>query len=95
MLHVFQGVTDFRKVGRVKYQLENILCLYLLIAMRGQLTSFLNASMFIEIKANYFVKLKLLDKKQIPSHDALRRIFMNLDANELHDVILNRIKELR
>lgn len=94
MLHVFQGVTDFRKVGRVKYQLENILCLYLLIAMRGQLTSFLNASMFIEIKANYFVKLKLLDKKQIPSHDALRRIFMNLDANELHDVILNRIKEL-
>ena len=33
MLHIFQGVTDFRKEGRVKYQLENILCICLLIAM--------------------------------------------------------------
>ena len=94
MLHIFQGVTDFRKEGRVKYQLENILCICLLIAMWGQFTSFLNASLFIQIKADYFVKLKLLDKKQIPSPETIIRIFMYLDANELRDVILNRIKKL-
>ena len=66
LLHFFSDVTDFREPGKVKYKLENILCICLLMAMRGEFTSFHNASLFIKVKVNYFKKLKLIEGKDIP-----------------------------
>lgn len=94
LLHFFSDVTDFREPGKVKYKLENILCICLLMAMRGEFTSFHNASLFIKVKVNYFKKLKLIEGKDIPSHDTLRRIFMYIDANELRDSLQIRISEM-
>ena len=94
LLHIFCGVTDFRQPAKIKYRLENILCMFLLIALRGRFTSFLAASEYINYKALYFKKFGLLDPKEIPSHDTLRRIFMNIDANELRDCLINRIETL-
>jgi len=34
LLHIFDGVTDFRKSGMIKYDLDKILCICLLLAMR-------------------------------------------------------------
>ena len=62
--------------------------------LKGQITSFLAASEYIKYKADYFKKFGLLDPKEIPSHDTLRRIFMNIDANELRDCLINRIGTL-
>ena len=73
--------------------MENIICMCLLIAMRGKFTSFYNAALFIKIRADYFRKFNLIKDNEIPSHDTLRRIFMNIDANELRDVIIKRIQE--
>jgi len=94
LLHIFSGVTDFRQPLKVTYKLENILCICLLISMRGKFTSFHNASLFIKVRADYFKKLKLIEDDKIPSHDTLRRIFMSLDADELRNAVLNRIKAL-
>ena len=93
LLHIFHGITDFRESYKVKYNLENIICMCLLIAMRGKFTSFYNAALFIKIRADYFRKFNLIKDNEIPSHDTLRRIFMNIDANELRDVIIKRIQE--
>ena len=49
---------------------------------------------YTNYKALYFKKFGLLDPKEIPSHDTLRRIFMNIDANELRDCLINRIETL-
>ena len=56
LLHIFHGITDFRESYKVKYNLENIICMCLLIAMRGKFTSFYNAALFIKIRADYFRK---------------------------------------
>ena len=40
LLHIFKGVEDFRQAHKTKYNLENILCICLILAMRGEFTSF-------------------------------------------------------
>lgn len=92
LLHIFEGVTDFRKTGMIKYDLDKILCICLLLAMRGKFTSFYHAAMFIKVRADYFRQLGLIEGNNIPSHDTLRRIFIKIDANELRDCLVNRIK---
>ena len=94
LLHIFSAVSDFRYRGKIKYELENILCICLLLAMRGKFTSFYNAAIFIKVRAPYFRKLQLIEGNNIPSHDTLRRIFMYLDADELRDVMLSKIKSI-
>lgn len=94
LLHIFDGISDFRQQHKVVYNLENILCICLLLAMKGEFTSFYYASSYIKVRASYFKKLKLIENNKIPSHDTLRRIFMYIDAKELRDVILSRINRL-
>ena len=94
ILHFFSFINDFRDKTKIKYKLENILCICLLISMRGEFTSFFNAAVFIKVKKTYFEKLGLIENNEIPSHDTLRRIFMYIDANDLRDVILKRINLL-
>ena len=48
--------------------------------------------MFIKVRADYFRQLGLIEGNCIPSHDTLRRIFIKIDANELRDCLVNRIK---
>ena len=91
LLHILTNVTDFRQQVKVKYKLENILCICLLLAMQGEFTSFYNASIFIKVRAAYFRRLKLIHGNNIPSHDTLRRIFLFLDADELRDAMLQHI----
>lgn len=92
LLHILDGVTDFRMQGKIKYDLDKILCICLLISMRGKFTSFYHAAMFIKVKADYFRRLGLIDGNNIPSHDTLRRIFFKLDDNALRDCLTTRIK---
>ena len=92
LLHILDGVPDFRMQGKIKYDLDKILCICLLIAMRGKFTSFYHAAMFIKVKADYFRRLGLIEGNNIPSHDTLRRIFFKLDANALRDCLTTRIK---
>lgn len=94
LLHIFKGVTDFRDPLKITYRLENILCICLLIALRGEFTSFYNASVFIKVKAAYFRRLKLIEGKEIPSHNTLRRIFMCVDADELRDSLQSRMRSM-
>lgn len=93
LLHFFSFVSDFRERWKIKYKLENILCICLLLSMKGEFTSFYNASIYIKVKAKEFKKLGLIEDNNIPSHDTLRRIFMYIDANELRNTLINRIKD--
>ena len=94
LLHIFSSVTDFRQQLKVVYKLENILCICLLIAMRGKFTSFYHAGLFIKVRTDYFKNLGLIEGDKIPSHDTLRRIFLYIDADELRDCMLNRIRDM-
>ena len=94
LLHFFTDVSDFRMAGKTVYRLENILCICLLLAMKGKFTSFCGAAEYIRYRASYFKKLGLLENDRIPSHDTLRRIFMEIEARELRDAILGRIRNL-
>lgn len=94
LIHMFKGVKDFRQPLKVIYKLDDILCICLILALKGKLTSFYYAAEYIEFKAKYFRKLGLIHGNHIPSHDTLRRIFMHIDANELRDMILGRINLL-
>ena len=93
LLHFFSFVSDFREKWKIKYKLENILCICLLLSMKGEFTSFYNAAIYIKVKANEFKKLGLIEDNNIPSHDTLRRIFMYIDANELRSTLIDKIKE--
>lgn len=94
VLHILDDVTDFRQQHKIVYSLENILCICLILAMKGEFTSFSYAAEYIEVNAKYFRKLKLIEGNKIPSHDTLRRIFMYIDAKELRDVIISRFNRL-
>ena len=94
LLHIFKGVEDFRQAHKTKYNLENILCICLILAMRGEFTSFSYAAEYIKVKADYFRKLNLIDGNNYPSHDTLSRIFQHIDAKELRDVLLKRIERM-
>ncbi|MCR5084191.1 MAG: transposase family protein, partial [Succinivibrionaceae bacterium] len=94
LLHILSGVEDFRQPMRVRHSLENIPCICLLLAMRGKLTSFPSAAMFIKFRADYFRGLGLIEGDAIPSHDTLRSVFMCLDASSLRDTVLGRIQEM-
>lgn len=93
LLHFFTDVKDFRMAGKTVYPLDDILCICLLLAMKGKFTSFHGAAEYIRFRASYFKKLGLIGDRT-PSHDTLRRIFQEIDASELRDAILGRIRKL-
>lgn len=90
LIHVFSSIPDFRKKGMVEYKLENIIGICLILALKGEFTSFYHIAMYVRIKHTYFEKLGLIEKNKIPSHDTFRRFFMNINANKLRDSILNK-----
>ena len=94
ILHFLSGVNDFREPHKIRYNLENILCICLLLAMQGNFTSFAHAASCIKLRVSYFKYLKLIDGENFPSHDTLRRIFMYIDAKELRDVIISRFNRM-
>lgn len=94
LLHIFSGIEDFRQQIKVVYKLENILTICLYIAMKGEFHSFLYAEKYVKIKADEFRAMKLVEGNKLPSHDTFLRIFSNIDANELRDVMLKRIDKL-
>ena len=40
LLHIFCGVTDFRQPAKIKYRLENILCMFFTYCFKGQIYLF-------------------------------------------------------
>ena len=92
LIHILSGVKDFRGLGKTVYRLENLLAICFILAMKGEFQSFYYAAEYVRIKEKEFVKLGLIEKGQVPSHDTFRRVFGHLDANELRDVFLDRIR---
>lgn len=93
LLHIVSEVTDFRDQMKIHYKLDHLLCICVLIALRGKFTSFLYVEDYIELNQKEFIRLGLIEKGKIPSHDTLRRLFMCLDVNELRDCLLYRIRD--
>ena len=66
ILHFLSGVNDFREPHKIRYNLENILCICLLLAMQGNFTSFAHAASCIKLRVSYFKYLKLIDGENFP-----------------------------
>ena len=94
LLHFFDDVKDYRQANTQEYNLDNIFCICLLLAMKGELTSFSYAAEYIQIKDDYFQKLNLIEGKNYPSYDTLNRIFQHIDSQELKDELLKSIDRL-
>ena len=94
LLHFFDDVKDYRLANTQEYNLDNIFCICLLLAMKGELTCFSYAAEYIMIKDDYFQKLNLIEGKNHPSYDTLSRIFKHIDSKELKDELLKSIDRL-
>ena len=94
LLHFFDDVKDYRQANTQEYNLDNIFCICLLLAMKGELTSFSYAAEYIKIKDDYFQKLNLIEDKNYPSYDTLNRIFQHIDSQELKYELLKSIDRL-
>ena len=94
LLHFFDDVKDYSQANTQEYNLDNIFCICLLLAMKGELTSFSYAAEYIQIKDDYFQKLNLIEGKNYPSYDTLNRIFQHIDSQELKDKLLKSIDRL-
>lgn len=92
LIHYLEKVPDFRRKDMVTYKLENILAICFIFAMRGRFQSFYSVATRLKLNPDEFIRLRLIEKNKIPSHDTLRRVFMYLDANKLRDVFLKEIK---
>lgn len=93
LIDFFKKVPDFRDPSRIVYELSDILCMCLLIAMQGKFSSFFGASRIIKSRSEYFKGYGLIKGDNFPSHDTLQRIFTKIKANELHKSIMNRLQE--
>lgn len=92
LLHILSHVKDFRCPGKTIYRLENLLAICFILAMKGEFQSFSYAADYVRVKAKMFIKLGLVEKGTLPSHDTFRRVFGHLDANSLRDAFLDRIR---
>lgn len=92
LVHILSRVKDFRCPGKTVYRLENLLAICFILAMKGEFQSFSYAAAYVRIKAVKFIKLGLVEKGKLPSHDTFRRVFGHLDANGLRDAFLDRIR---
>ncbi len=92
LVHILSLVKDFRCEGKTIYRLENLLAILFYLAMKGELHSFYYTAEYVRIKEDEFVKLGLIEKGKVPSHDTFRRVFENLDANGLRDVFVEKIR---
>ena len=93
-LHILSEVKDFRQEGKTVYKLENLLFICFYLSLKGEFTSFRHVADYVQVKQNWFIRRKLIEKGKVPSHDTFMRVFQYLDANSLRDVFLERIKYL-
>ena len=87
-MHIVEGGNDSANSPKNSYQLENILSISLLLAMKGKLISLSYADSYIDINAPCFKKLKLIDGKNTSSYEALAFIYKHFDAKELRELLL-------
>ncbi len=92
LIHYLEKVPDFRSEAMVTYKLENILAICFIFAMRGRFQSFYSVATRLKLYPEEFIRLGLVEKDKIPSHDTFRRVFMYLDANKLRDVFLKEMQ---
>lgn len=64
--NIFDGIDLSHKL-KVTYELNDILCMCLLIAMRSKFTSFHFVAKYMETRIDYFSKLGLVKNGRVPS----------------------------
>lgn len=91
LVHLLDKIPDFRNEKLVSYQLSNLLLISLILIMKREFRSFHYAANYLRVYENDFVKMGLIEKGKIPSHDTLRRMFMLLDAKEVKNALINNM----
>ena len=92
LVHLLRKLPDFRNKRKVTYELANLIAICFIFAMRGRFQSFYDVAMRLKANPKEFIRLGLVEKDKLPSHDTFRRVFMYINANKLRDIFLNEMK---
>lgn len=92
-IHLFDEVLDFRQVNKVKYKLNDILLLAMLVILETKSQSFMYIAKYIEVNHKKYENLGLIEEGNYPSHDTFRRIFSLLDATSFKEATILRLYE--
>lgn len=93
-IHLLDKIPDYRDKHLCDYSLSNLLLISLLLIMKGEFKSFHYASHYIYVYQEDFIKMGLIEKDKIPSHDTLRRMFMLVDPKYIKETIINNLNVL-
>lgn len=93
-IHLLDKIPDYRNKHLCDYSLSNLLLISLLLIMKGEFKSFHYASHYIYVYQEEFIKIGLIEKDKIPSHDTLRRMFMLVDPKYIKESIINNLDVL-
>lgn len=92
-IHLFDDVLDFRQVNKVKYKLNDVLLLAMLVILETKSQSFMYIAKYIEVNHSKYENLGLIEENNYPSHDTFRRIFSLLDAASFKEATILRLYE--
>lgn len=90
-LTIFSKIKDPRKPGMVTYSLENLLAIYVYVAIKDKIPSFNYVANYVKVKPAVFKKLGLIDGKNYPSHDTFERIFRIIDPKEMKTMVTSNL----
>ena len=93
-IHLLDKIPDYRNKNLCDYSLSNLILISLILIMKGEFRSFSYASHYIDVYQEDFIKMGLITKDKIPSHDTLRRMFMLVDSKYIKETIINNLNVL-
>lgn len=93
-IHLLDKIPDYRNKNLCDYSLSNLILISLILIMKGEFRSFSYASHYIDVYQEDFIKMGLITKDKIPSHDTLRRMFMLVDSQYIKETIINNLNVL-
>lgn len=84
-IQLFENIADFRQQVKIKYKLSNLLMLIFLTVLERGKTSFVIIADVIEARKRTYESLGLIENRQCPSHDTIRRILSLLSTEGLYE----------
>lgn len=92
-IHLFDDVIDFRQVNKIKYKLNDLLLLAMLVILETKSQSFMYIAKYIEVNHSKYENLGLIKDNDYPSHDTFRRVFSLLDSSSFKEATILRLYE--
>ena len=90
-VHYFDQIKDWRNQDMVKYKLQNLLLMALLVILSRGINSFYGIATYVRLDKEKYEKYGLIEDGMCPSHDTFRRVFELLDSKAIFEQTIDRL----